>query len=99
VAEVRFQPRAEHDLDEIWRAIAEGSPRAADAFITRIFSKLDLAAEHPLMGAARPELSPTARILIEGRYVIIYEPQPDGVLAVAIVHGMRDPEGWLTSLS
>ncbi len=51
------------------------------------------------MGAARPELSPTARILIEGRYVIIYELQPDGVLAVAIVHGMRDPEGWLTSLS
>jgi toxin ParE1/3/4 len=47
------------------------------------------------MGAARPELSATARILVEGRYVIIYEPMPYGVLAVAIVHGMRDPERWL----
>ena len=47
------------------------------------------------MGVARPELSATARILVEGRYVIIYEPMPYGVLAVAAVHGMRDPEQWL----
>jgi len=57
--------------------------------------KARLAADNPRMGAARPELSPTARILIEGRYIAIYEPQPDGVLVVAIVHGMRDPESWL----
>jgi toxin ParE1/3/4 len=47
------------------------------------------------MGASRPELSPTARILVVGRYVIIHEPRPDGILTVAIVHGMRDPERWL----
>ena len=42
-----------------------------------------------------PELSATARVLIEGRCIVIYEPQPEGVLVVAIVHGMRDPEHWL----
>ena len=47
------------------------------------------------MGVARPELSPTARILVEGRYIVIYEPRADGVLVVAIVHGMRDPANWL----
>lgn len=62
----------------------------------RIFGKLELASQQLNMGAARPELSATARVLIEGRYVVIYEPQqPDGVLVVAIVHGMRDPEHWL----
>lgn len=30
-----------------------------------------------------------------GLYIIIYEPQPDGVMVVAIVHGMRNPESWL----
>lgn len=61
----------------------------------RIFDKLELAAEHPKMGTARPELSVTARVLIEGRYIVIYEPQLEGILVVAIVHGMRDPEHWL----
>lgn len=61
----------------------------------RIFEKLELAAQHPKMGTARPELSARARVLIEGRYIVIYEPQPEGILVVAIVHGMRDPEHWL----
>jgi plasmid stabilization system protein ParE len=37
----------------------------------------------------------TARVLIEGRYIVIYEPKLEGVLVGAIVHGMRDPEHWL----
>ena len=49
----------------------------------------------PLIGVARPELGPQVRILVEGRYVVIYEPQPDGVAIIAVVHGMRDPENWL----
>lgn len=61
----------------------------------RIMDKLELVAENPHMGAARPELSSTARILVEGRYIVIYEPMPYGVLAVAVVHGMRDPSPWL----
>jgi toxin ParE1/3/4 len=47
------------------------------------------------MGVARPELSSTARILVEGRYIIIYEPMPFGVLVIAVVHGMRNPRNWL----
>lgn len=47
------------------------------------------------MGVARPEIAPAARLLVEGRYVILYEPTPEGVLIVAIVHGMRDPARWL----
>ncbi|PDT04175.1 plasmid stabilization protein [Rhizobium chutanense] len=43
----------------------------------------------------RPELSPTARILIEGRYIAIYEPMPYGIFVVAVVYGPRDIENWL----
>jgi toxin ParE1/3/4 len=77
------------------RAIAVDNIAAADGLLRRIMHKVELAADNPLMGAARPELSPTARLLIEGRYVVIYEPRPDGVLVIAVVHGMRDPASWL----
>lgn len=96
MAEYRLTPRAEQDLRDIWRSIAPDNEAAADALLLRLFDKLELAATQPLMGVARPELSPTARILIEGRYIAIYEPMPYGVLAVAIVHGMRDATSWLS---
>ncbi|MDX8459294.1 type II toxin-antitoxin system RelE/ParE family toxin [Mesorhizobium humile] len=95
MASYRLTPRAEQDLKNIWRRIATDNERAADSLIGRIFDKLELACNHPKMGVARPELSATARVLLEGRYVVIYEPMDYGLLAVAIVHGMRDPEHWL----
>jgi len=95
VASYRLTPRASQDLRDIWHTIAADNEKAADKLLMRIFERLELAAQHPRMGGARPELSATARVLVEGRYIVIYEPQPDGVVVVAIVHGMRDPEHWL----
>jgi toxin ParE1/3/4 len=95
VAKVSLTPRAEADLYEVWAGIAADNIGAADGLYLRIMHKVELAADNPLMGAARPELSPTAHILVEGRYIVIYEPRPDGVLVVAVVHGMRDPVNWL----
>ena len=95
MAKYRLTPRAEQDLRDIWHSITGNNEAAADSLLTRILGRLELAAGQPHMGAARTELSATASILVEGRYVIIYEPMPYGVLAVAIVHGMRDPEHWL----
>ena len=71
---VRYTPRAQADLREIWLAVTRDSERAADALITRIVDKIELAADLPHMGVARPELGARARILIEGRYVVIYQP-------------------------
>lgn len=67
MASYRLTPRASQDLRDIWRTIAADSEKAADRLLMRLFDMLNLAAEHPEMGAARPELSPTARILVEGR--------------------------------
>ena len=95
MAEARLSPRAEQDIRDIWRSIALDNEPAADALLRRMLDKADLAATQPNMGVARPELSPTARILIEGNYILIYEPMPFGILVVAIVHGGRDLESWV----
>ncbi len=82
-------------MRQIWRDIAPDNERAADALLRGILGKAELAAEHPQMGAQRPELSPTARILIEGRYIAIYEPMPYSIFVVAVVYGPRDVGAWL----
>lgn len=94
MGKVRLTPRAEADLYEIWATIAADNIAAADRLVRRIMHAPELASDQPHMGAPRPELSPTARILVGGRYLTIDEPQPDGVLVVAVVHGMRDPQSW-----
>lgn len=95
MAEYRLTPRADSDLREIWRTIAPHNESAADALLMRIFDRLALAAGQPRMGVARPEIAEHVRMLVEGNYMILYEPTDYGVLAVAIVHGMRDPANWL----
>jgi plasmid stabilization system protein ParE len=76
VAKLTLTPRAEADLFEIWATIAMDNAAAADKLFRRIMKKARLAAENPRMGAPRPELSPTARILVEGRYLIIMSLNP-----------------------
>lgn len=95
MAEARLSPRAEQDIRSIWRNIAHDNEPAADALLRRMLNKADLAATQPEMGVARPELSPTARILIEGNYILIYESTDHGILVVAVVHGGRDPHSCL----
>lgn len=96
MAKAVFSPRAESDLRDIWRTIALDNELAADALLLRVIERAELAATHPHMGAARPELSATARVLVEGRYIIIYEPQDYGVFVAAVVYGARDVPNWLT---
>ena len=95
MAKVRLTPRAEADLFDIWATIAADNPVAADRLVRRMMEAFALAAQQPSMGAPRPELGGAARILVQGRYVAIYEPSLDGVNVIAVVHGMRDPESWL----
>ncbi len=95
MGKTRLTPRAQADLNDIWTEIATQSVSAADRLVSRVLAKAQASAEFPHMGAPRPDLSPKARILISDPYILIYEPQPDGVLVVSIVHGRRDPAHWL----
>lgn len=95
MGEYRLTPRAKQDLRDIWQTIAIDNEPAADRLLLKLFERFESAALYPAIGPARPEISTNVRLLIEGRYVAIYEPAAYGVLIVGVVHGMRDPEHWL----
>lgn len=87
---VRITPRAETDLEEIWLTIALDNPSAADKLLRRIATKLERLAEFPDMGSSRPEIAPSAKILVEGNYLILYEPAGNDIEVVRVIHGARD---------
>jgi toxin ParE1/3/4 len=94
-AEYRLSPKAINDLNNIWTYVSEHNELAADALLRRIRDRIGTAAIYPEIGAKRPRLGPKARILIEGSYVVVYEPADYGVYIVAIAHARRRPSHWL----
>ncbi len=90
MASLRLTPQAENDLEELWLAIALDNPSAADRLLRRIAIKLERLAQFPEIGSPKPEIAPSARILVEGNYVILHEVVGDTVEIVRVVHGARD---------
>ncbi|MCV3764624.1 type II toxin-antitoxin system RelE/ParE family toxin [Rhizobium sp. TRM95796] len=95
MARYRLSPRAKRQLQDIWRAIASENEPAADRLILTLLRKFELVSLNPGMGSPRREIGAKARILIEGKYIAIYEPTDYGVEIVVVVHGMRHPSTWL----
>ena len=90
MARVTRRPQAEIDILEIWDYIAEDSTVEADRWVDRLDERLSLWATQPMMGRARDELAPGIRSLSFGRYVVFFEPLPDGIDVVRVLHGSRD---------
>jgi len=86
----RLSEQADQDLLEIAYYIAQNSIDAADRFIDRIHSRLELLAESPLMGRQRDDLAPSLRSFTVGKYVIFYRPTQDGIEVIRVLHGARD---------
>lgn len=87
---VTRRPEAEADILEIWLYIAEDSVVEADRWIDRLDERLAVWATQPKMGRARDELSPGIRSLPFGRYLVYFEPLPDGIDVVRVLHGAQD---------
>lgn len=90
MSRVTRRPHAEVDILEIWGYIAEDSVAAADRWVDKLDEKFALWATQPMMGRARDELSPGIRSLAFGRYVVFFQPVPDGIDVVRVLHGSRD---------
>lgn len=90
----RLSPHARKQLRDIWHGIAVHNEAAADDFLGRFIAKFERAASHPEIGVARPDVADAARMLVEGRYIAIYESTKYGIEVVTIIHGMRDPTKW-----
>lgn len=90
MSRVTRRPQAEADILEIWGYIAEDSVVVADRWVDRLDEKFSLWASQPMMGRGRDELAPGIRSLVFGRYVVFFEPVPDGIDVVRVLHGSRD---------
>jgi toxin ParE1/3/4 len=90
-------PAAERDLEDIWLTIAAENPPAATRVLSAIATRISRLSDHPRMGPRRPDIRPTARMLVEGPYLVLYETHPDtdegpvdAVEIVRVVDGRRD---------
>jgi len=84
------RPAARHDLIDIWLYIAEDNEPAADRFLDRIQTALEMLLENPLAGRARPELVEGLRSFPVGNYVLFYRPVQDGIDLIRAFSGYRD---------
>ena len=90
MARVTRRPLAEADILDIWGYIAEESIAEADRWVDRLDEKFALWAAQPMMGRSRDELALGIRSFAFGRYVVFFEPLPDGIDIVRVLHGSRD---------
>lgn len=94
---VAISPQAERDLEDIWLTIAADHPSAAIRIVRAIGAKIAVLAEHPRLGARRPDIAASACIMVERSYIVLYETHPDtddgpadAVTIVRVVDGRRD---------
>ncbi len=90
-------PAAERDLEDIWLTIAADDSAAATRMVRAIGARIERLTQHPRLGPRRPDIRPTARMLVEGSYLVLYETHPatddgpvDEVEVVRVVDGRRN---------
>src|SRR5688500_7857760 len=82
---------AEQDVENIWRYIAQDSRPAADKVVAKLQSAMSALATMPLMGHRRSELQdPSLRVWSVYSYLIVYDPRPEPLLVLRVIHGARD---------
>ncbi len=83
--------QADQDLFEASLYLARmGSIEAAEGFLKTLRQKFDLLAKNPELGRSRAELAPNLRSIPQGKYVIFYRPDAQGIVVVRVLHGSRD---------
>jgi plasmid stabilization system protein ParE len=88
----RISPAARDDLKQISRYIAveRQSPEGAKRLRELFLDAFRLIGQQPFIGQACAEFGPNMRIWPVRSYVVLYQPQEDGVDIVQVAHGARD---------
>lgn len=94
---VLWTPLAHEDALDIYVAIGIDNPSAAERVYSTLMERSLQLASSPRLGVRRPEIALSARMLVEGVSLILYETHPDtdqgpieAVEIVRVVHGHRD---------
>jgi toxin ParE1/3/4 len=80
---------AEMDLLGIWEYIAQDNPAAADRMWQRFDERFNSLLKFPYVGESQERFRHGLRSIVEGSYVIFYEPRPDEILIYRVLHGAR----------
>ncbi len=90
MAEIKWAPKAENDLNGIIDYIAEDSIEFAISFYEQVKEKVENLIEFPKIGRKVPEIDdPNIRELIFRNYRLIYQFLGDKIQIVRIIHGSR----------
>jgi toxin ParE1/3/4 len=91
MAEYKLAPRAERDLEEIWRYTAgQWSVEQAETYVDSLIDAMEALAEHPLRGRAAEDIRPGYRRQNAGAHIIFYEPKDYGVAIIRVLHQRMD---------
>ncbi len=87
---LRYSLRSQRDLLEIAEYIARDNPAAALKMLVRLEIACEDLARIPTMGFRIEDSVADWRTWPVGNYVIIYQPEGNGVGIIRVVHGARD---------
>lgn len=92
--EIQLSARADQDLKDIWRGLAEYRLELADKKILRIVQKFELLSQFPLAGRSRNEILPNLRSIPVDSLLVLYQvvPKDDRTIVeiVRVTDGRRD---------
>ncbi len=93
MAVARFTRRAELDLLSIGEyTLRTWGPTQTDRYLSEMEACCRRLAENPLLGRACDEIRAGLRRMEQGRHVIFYRQQTDGILVSRILHHSMVPE-------
>ena len=90
MSDYKILQKAENDLFDIWRYIAEDNQQAADRVLRSLHEKCQLLAKNSKLGPARPDIRPDMRYFVVGSYLILYCESTNGIEIVRVLHGARN---------
>jgi len=93
LASVRYRPSAEADLASIGNyTLRIWGEAQADFYLYELKSCCERLSENPLLGRGCDGLRPGLRRFEQGKHVVFYRHQPDGILVVRILHQRMLPQ-------
>jgi toxin ParE1/3/4 len=72
-----WRPQAREDLLEIYILIGRENPDATENIYDSIETKAEVLTQYPRLGVRRANIGPSIRALLDGPYIIFYEPHPN----------------------
>jgi toxin ParE1/3/4 len=87
----RLTPKAEDDLEAIWRYSAETwSPGQADIYIDTLIATIETIVAMPTLARERVDFNPPVRIHPAAEHLIIYCIEGDILLVIRILGGRQN---------